>query len=181
MNRIYLYEGDFKVGDGGFDLVRQAASFFADEAGMDFDNDGEIIRDEKGKPHFVDSAIEFSLSHSGQLWICLFSEWPCGVDIQFHKQLDYISVAKRFFLPDERAIVEKRGRNEFFRIWSRKEALCKMTGQGLFGENMQSTLTDEIIRQGVCYRIIDVEIEVEGKISCAACVSGEPDIKIRLI
>ena len=77
MDHIYIYEGQFKQGDEGFPLIREAAVRYCLENQLDYDveNTG-IIREAKGKPYFTDIPLEFSLTHSGQRWMCMFSGVP---------------------------------------------------------------------------------------------------------
>lgn len=83
INSIYVYDGQFKHGDEGFDMIKRAAAMYCRENNIEFDAEkSDITRDEKGKPYFTDMNLEFSLSHTGQLWMCMFSGRPCGLDIQ---------------------------------------------------------------------------------------------------
>ena len=96
MNSIYLYEGPFEKGDKGFPMIKEAAKRHAMENNLNFDFDqAQIVREEKGKPYFADIPLEFSLTHSGQLWMCLFSGKPVGLDLQQVKSLEYEKIADR--------------------------------------------------------------------------------------
>lgn len=90
----------------------------------------EIIYGPKGKPGFPDNKpFYFSLSHSGGLAGVLVSEAPVGFDIQLMDNRDYEKIAKRFFSPDEACAV--RDKEDFFRIFTKKESFVKMTGEGM--------------------------------------------------
>ena len=90
-----------------------------------------------GKPHLVDDALHFNVSHSGDIaLIALSAERPLGVDIEQERPLeDLFALAKRHFSPTERGTL--RGLPDalqtpaFFRCWSRKEAFIKAIGLGL--------------------------------------------------
>lgn len=84
---------------------------------------------EKGKPYFKDSPLSFSLSHSGELVLCAIADHEIGVDVQKVIDLDWEKLAKRFFSPME---CDSLGtdRELFFRLWCRKEAYGKLTGEG---------------------------------------------------
>lgn len=93
---------------------------------------------EKGKPYFsLLPNIHFSLSHSGDVAVCAFSDNDVGCDIeQIDKPLE--GVAKRFFTPNEynyifNGTTESIQADRFFRIWTLKEAYLKFTAEGLGG------------------------------------------------
>ena len=179
MDSIYIYDGKFKHGDGGFPMIRSAAAQYCAENGIDFVPDkAEILRDEKGKPYFVDMSLEFSLTHTGSLWMCLFSESPCGLDLQLIRDCDYEAIARRYYLEDEQRYVKEKGREGFFDIWVRKEAYCKMTGEGLFGD-MPSVLEDAGEYNGRSYCF--TEISIADDLRCAVCGSEKMKIEMRVL
>lgn len=179
MNSIYIYEGEFLKGDKGFDMIRAAAYRHCMENGIEFDPArAKITRDEKGKPYFEDIALEFSLSHTGQLWMCLFSDKVCGLDVQEVRDCDHEKIAERYFFDDEKEKVNQGGLETFFDIWVRKEAYCKMTGAGMFG-NMPSVLADRGQYNGRSYCFRD--IEVSDRIRCAICSEDTMEVEMRLL
>jgi 4'-phosphopantetheinyl transferase len=180
MEAIYIYDGDFATGDAGFPLIRMAAARHCLELSRKFNPArAEIIREEKGKPYFVDVPLEFSLTHSGSLWMCMFAESPCGLDLQVMRNLDYEKIACRYFHQDEVQAIMEGGQEAFFEIWVRKEAYCKMTGEGMFGESMPSVLADSGTWNGRPYRF--TEIEISDDMKCAVCTEAEPDIQLRVL
>jgi 4'-phosphopantetheinyl transferase len=91
-----------------------------------------------GKPRVVDPPedVRFSLSHAGEralLAIALGQE--IGVDLEAHRAIEVIDMARRFFGPREIEALEMLPEAErppaFFRCWARKEAFIKALGQGL--------------------------------------------------
>lgn len=89
-----------------------------------------------GKPYFKDiDFVHFSVSHSGGIWALAMHDKPVGLDIEFRKKrLDnYLKLAERFFTVQEYDYVKMNGLGGFLRIWVRKEACLKLTGQGLSG------------------------------------------------
>lgn len=128
----------------GEDLVRQAAAACCRKQGITVGESSDYLieRTEKGKPCFPNLPIEFSVSHSGGLWICMVGDGPCGIDLQEMKACDYMKIAARFFSPQEQAFVVQRGLRGFYQIWTRREAFAKYTGDGLFGGPIPS-FTDE--------------------------------------
>lgn len=88
--------------------------------------------DHSGKPYLSGLSLDFSISHSGSYWACVFSHKRCGLDIQETRKINYEAIAKRFYSPDEISYVMKTGASGFFDIWVRREAYGKMTGEGFF-------------------------------------------------
>lgn len=93
---------------------------------------------ENGKPYLTDYPFHFNLSHSGQYVFLGVSGQEIGVDIQKIQQTDELRLAKRFFSGEEYKALEdckdpENRRQMFFRMWTRKEAYGKLTGQGLAG------------------------------------------------
>lgn len=134
MNIVYKYRGGFLQGEKGYNMILECASLFADDIGTA--RPVSILTHQKGKPYFDKSKIEFSLSHSENLWACLFSEVPCGMDIQYKKGTGFHRIAKRIFSERELSYFENAEdkREAFYRIWTRTEAFAKCTGDGIFGK-----------------------------------------------
>lgn len=90
-----------------------------------------------GKPHLRDGRrIEFSMSRAGELVALAVSTTPVGIDVvetaSGERLLDAVS---EFCSGDERIAVASLTRSAqmdaLLRIWARKEALYKATGEGL--------------------------------------------------
>ena len=94
-----------------------------------------IARTPNGKPWFPDCPGQhFSLSHSGKLCFCALSDRPVGADIELIRPRN--DSLPRYALTDrEYARYETLGGNwpAFYTLWTRKEAWCKYTGEGLSG------------------------------------------------
>ena len=91
-----------------------------------------------GKPYFPSHPdIHFSVSHTGGIWICAFADCEIGCDVQDHRTNDDPArlkrLAERWFSEGERRYLDERGYApaEFYRIWARKEAYVKFTGDGI--------------------------------------------------
>lgn len=81
--------------------------------------------------------LRFNLAHSGE-WLLfgLARDRELGVDVEQHRVMsDAIDIARRFFAPPEVAALEALDpalhHDTFFRVWTRKEAIVKATGQGI--------------------------------------------------
>lgn len=97
-----------------------------------------------GKPDFAEGEKHFNLSHSGD-YVCLaVAEFEMGIDLQFMRQVNNYRVVDRFFSAKEKQLlatlsdVEKQ--KEFYRIWVKKEAYAKLTGEGIGKEVGVDTL-----------------------------------------
>lgn len=94
----------------------------------------------KGKPYLQTkenlSEMFFNLSHSGDYVICAVSEREVGADIQKMQMQGTKRLANRFFSEEERKLLQSCDRSEhrlelFYRLWTRKEAYGKLTGEGI--------------------------------------------------
>ncbi len=89
-------------------------------------------------PHGGTPAVRFNLSHAGDLvLVALAGETEVGVDIErLDRNVDVGGVAERFFHPAEVAALHRAPEQQraecFFTFWTRKEALIKAAGTGLF-------------------------------------------------
>ncbi len=108
----------------------------------------EMAYGENGKPYLKNRAdIHFSLSHSGERVMCVVSSGEVGCDVEMLK-MPNLKVARRFFHTEEyeyllSLITEEERKQAFFRFWTIKESVIKMTGQG-----MKMPLSDILIRLG---------------------------------
>ena len=102
-------------------------------------------KEANGKPHLLVSGVEerpchFNLSHSGDLGLLAISQdQEIGVDVeQMHALNDLEGVAERVFNAEERTwmnVEEGVKRQErFFTLWTRKEAVVKNLGLGIFAD-----------------------------------------------
>lgn len=93
---------------------------------------------ENGKPHVVDSDVDFNLSHSGDWVVLAFGRnRNIGVDVEKIKwTMDVRAVAARYFAPDEVDLIVNAAdpHTMFFQLWARKEAYVKACGSTLFSE-----------------------------------------------
>lgn len=119
-----------------------------------------VMKYEKnGKPYMRDYPFFFNLSHSGGYVFCVLSEREAGADIQRCSPADYGRLAGRFFSEEERLALdgcagEGERRRLFYRLWTRKEAFGKLTGEGIaaaLGENLLPGAGSGNI-PGVCFR-----------------------------
>ena len=99
-------------------------------------NSFQLGKGEHGKPYLENvQGINFNISHCRGLVVCGVSENDIGVDVEYFRRFDE-KVMERIFSPSEKEYVlssDAAGEN-FFRIWTLKEALGKYIGTGLFSD-----------------------------------------------
>lgn len=78
-----------------------------------------------GKPYLQNSSdIFFNLSHSGEYVLCGMADRQIGVDIQKRHDKDVSGVKEKIHNAQDKE-------EDFFLLFSAKEAFCKCTGEGL--------------------------------------------------
>ncbi len=119
-----------------------------------------IVRTQKGKPHFIgDHAPSFSMAHHGGLAVAACSDTPVGIDLELLRPYTAASaIAKRFFSQAEQERFAAYGGDStaFFRVWTEKEALGKLLGDGFFYKDLDAPRppfyqTYQINTDGRCY------------------------------
>ncbi|MDR7239961.1 4'-phosphopantetheinyl transferase family protein [Neobacillus drentensis] len=106
-------------------------------------SDIRINRAKNGKPFLVSQAgknsVHFNMAHSENVVLYIVSKsQEVGIDIEMIKpDFDWYSIAKGYFSPQERLFLESLPREDrlktFYTLWTRKEALLKLSGEGLNG------------------------------------------------
>ena len=92
----------------------------------------EYEKRENGKP-FLEGQKCFNISHSGDYVLCAVCDCEVGADIERIERMRE-NTFKRIFSPAEKECYEKehKGSKDYLcRVWTRKESILKMTGEGL--------------------------------------------------
>jgi len=90
-----------------------------------------------GKPQFLNTPLQFNLSHSGNVILLAFSlNSPVGVDVEQKRAIDDLDlIAANYFHQSEvqamNGLEEPLLSETFFSCWSKKEAVVKALGLGL--------------------------------------------------
>ncbi len=113
----------------------------------DCEEEFEIRRSPNGKP-LTPNGPHFSYSHSEQLHAFVIADHPIGIDVEkINPKRIYKDVAERYFHPLEwqrlQALPAGQQQIEFFRLWSAKEAWCKLEGGKLWqylGQELPSNI-----------------------------------------
>jgi len=116
-------------------LLRKTLSQYLDTAPDQI----RFIYGPHGKPYLENNSLDlqFNVSHSADLAVfALTAHLEIGVDIEKMEPDFNEGVAKRFFSPTEYAQLMALSSDEkmkgFYQIWSKKEAIIKALGQGVF-------------------------------------------------
>ena len=93
--------------------------------------DTQITDNGRGKP-VAANGTAFNLSHSGDWVLLAVGEGEVGCDIEYPKLVSYEKMGRIVFTENElRLVKEARDKmGEFFRLWTKKEALLKCIGDG---------------------------------------------------
>lgn len=102
--------------------------------------ENDILRKPGNKPVLLDKTVQFSVTHSGDYWmVCLApAHVTVGLDLQVHKAKYSPAVAKRYFHPEELALLAQAKETHtdtapFFDLWCARESYAKYTGDGVVG------------------------------------------------
>jgi len=99
-------------------------------------NMDQLETNEFGKPYLNNHALEFNLSHSGNMVLLAISSfYPIGVDVEKIDVVDDCGSFMQIFHPSEithfQTIKREKNYFELMKIWTHKEAISKALGLGL--------------------------------------------------
>ena len=125
----------------------------------DFLGDTEVYEDENGKP-LARNGVCFNLSHSGEYVAFAMSDYQVGCDIEKPRIVPYEKMGKFVFCENEMDKIknspEKMG--EFFRLWTKKEALLKCMGDGFHRPPKSVDVSKDTFEEnGKVYRFQTIE------------------------
>ena len=188
---ISIYYAKWDGRNGSHELLRRAAADWC-SAQHPADMKGEVLcscapqeflladTDHWQKPYFLyPPGVEFSISHTGDLWMCAISRIPVGLDVQEERELAREKLSRRFFHPREDAWLKAGDYRAFFEVWAAKESYLKYTGDGLrrgmdtfcvVDENGFLPLVDGICQTRFC-------CDREKKIALCVSFQGDPGLE----
>lgn len=177
MDVIFRHTGTVPRGEAANGRILRAAAQYAAMNGVPFDPAKEkILRTENRKPYFESGIFQFSITHSWDTWMAVFTrEGSIGIDIQFAGNIDSERLADRFYADDEAEFVRSRGDEAFYQLWVRKEAYGKLTGNGL-KDRYQSVLAKTGEDAGGTYYFTDIPLGDD--VFCSVCRRHEGEIRI---
>ena len=102
---------------------------------------GTLAYGENGRPYFSDRTCDFSITHTQNRVFCAIIEGEeptrIGIDAEDLDRPDlsnFADLADRWFAEGEQKLfLQSPTKETFLRIWTRKEAYVKYTGEGLRG------------------------------------------------
>ncbi len=131
----------------------------------------------KGKPEIGErSDLRFSVSHSEELALYALARGrEVGIDVERLRPLPEAErIAERYFAPEERAALRAVPPDDraaaFFRLWTRKEAYAKATGEGVFAGLAELVGTAGANPAG--FTIVDLDLLPERGYIGALAVAG---------
>lgn len=132
----YRHEHDQRLCVAAYQLLQQALNIEYGISEMPlFDYDSH------GKPSLIGhQEIYFNLSHCHEAAACVVSNAPVGIDIESIGRYDE-ELVDTVMNADEQLIIKQSSNPplSFIRLWTMKESLVKLTGEGL-SKNMQDVL-----------------------------------------
>lgn len=133
-----------------------------------------------GKP-YIHAAPAFNISYThGQVLLAISSIPGIGVDIEWAKPIDYKSMMSVMHPNEQKWIMESDApMHNFYRIWTRKEAVLKALGIGLINELDMLDCTQKYVQyngEGILWKTVKA-FEDEYKV-CLAAKEEIHDIKI---
>lgn len=130
---------------------------------------GALAYDADGRPYLAHTALDFNITHTDRQIFCAVetpdgafdTAWRVGLDAEHCRRIrnDRIEpLARRWFTEAELAVFQKDPTNlAFLRLWTRKEALVKWTGEGIRAmRGMDTTRAESELEVRFCeYRLGD--------------------------
>ncbi len=116
-------------------------------------------RTQYGKPYVLNADAQFNISHAEDVVICATDKEPVGIDIEKIRPVN-LRTAKKVFTVNEikylfghtpeenefRETAETEILDRFFELWTKKEAVGKCAGHGLFHEENYDNYKIETFR-----------------------------------
>lgn len=132
---------------------------------------GTLVYDENGRPYFEERTCDFSITHTQNHVFCALTDGEdssarVGIDAEDLDRPDLSNLeemATRWFTENEQKVfLASPTKETFLRLWTRKEAYSKYTGEGLRALSKIDTvaLKNEGSIRFFDYRIGDILISV---------------------
>lgn len=135
----YRLERDRRLSVAAYLLLKAAL-----EKGYGIAGNPRLGRGPNGKPFLPDHPdVHFNLSHSPKAAACAVADRPVGIDVEEIAPVDE-EVARRVLSEDEWNAVSGSSEPDvvFARYWTRKEALVKLTGDGIDDGRLPTLLSE---------------------------------------
>ena len=143
-----------------------------------------IVIGEMGKPE-IPGFEDFSISHTAGIgaelgtWAMAIHKGACGLDVQCHRDVEFMKLAERWFHADETEQLRLETSAEvFFRTWARREALVKSVGTSIVNSHLPCTTGDTADFEGRTWQLKDIEIPGADDTSAAVCAETIDEIRM---
>jgi 4'-phosphopantetheinyl transferase len=100
-----------------------------------------------GKPRVAGVDLEFSVAHSGELALIAVARVAVGVDVERVEPIagdEFVDLVAFVLAATEQAELMTLGEDErlegYYRVWTRKEAYVKATGEGITGRPLPEVI-----------------------------------------
>jgi 4'-phosphopantetheinyl transferase len=126
-------------------------------------------------------SFDFSIAHSGDVVLCAgTTEGKIGIDVEQIREISITDYRDQLTGNEWQSIQESEDRlQEFYTIWTKKEALLKATGRGVdMDMSAIDVCADEISLNGVTYYLSPIQIH-DGYVAHMACTI-QTDISLRV-
>lgn len=145
--------------------------------------EGTLAYGENGRPYFCDRMCDFSITHTQNHVFCAVIEGEeptrIGIDAEDLERPDFSNLdemAARWFSQNEqKAFLASPTKETFLRIWTRKEAYVKYTGEGLRALSQIDTV---VLESEGRIRFFDYR---EGDILISLCVPHDVDVPQNIV
>ena len=160
-------------------LLSLSALSLLHSAGMN----GTLAYGENGRPYFCDRMCDFSITHTQNHVFCAIIEGEeptrIGIDAENLGRPDFSNLeemAARWFGENEQTVFRASPTKEtFLRLWTRKEAYVKYTGEGLKALSKVDTVSLEAEGE---IRFFDYRV---GDILISLCVPHDVDVPQNIV
>lgn len=139
-----------------------------------------------GKPGLKcpdDSGLKFNLSHSGGILAIAVARREVGVDVErIDPAVPVDEIARFVFSPAEQSLLAAMPHPErtkaFYRLWTRKEALLKATGEGLnqLSPDIDTLTHSVLVRPGRTWHVRDFK---PGEGYAGALAVDSEDVRVK--
>lgn len=144
-NKIFLFtqilRGDARAESKA--LARAASADYFSRLGIGSE---EILYADSGKPYFPSGEHFLSVSHTGPFFAAAFAPFPIGLDAEKGDLRPSERVLEKYFDPEEK-------KEAFARVWTAKEAVSKIGGEGISALRSISVRGDFAFFRGQKYRL----------------------------
>lgn len=120
------------------------------------------IRFDKHKRPYIDSEIDFNISHSGKYVICAISDTlRVGIDVEKNRNIDLMDYKNHMHPAHWKEIRESAEiNNAFFNFWTKIESVLKADGKGIASSLREIHIqNDTAVINGTSWYIRDIELD----------------------